>query len=60
MKSRRNNSNKAEKQMFEAKIVINYNSLETGCDVCLQRETELKIDRKTILKRQSSKTQNCF
>ena len=37
MKSRSNNSNKAEKKMFEAKTVINYISLETGCDLCLQR-----------------------
>ena len=37
MKSRSNNSNKTEKQMFEAKTVIIYNSLETGCDLCLQR-----------------------
>ena len=37
MKSRISNSIKAEKQMFEAKTVINYSSLETGCDLCLQR-----------------------
>ena len=39
MKSRRNGCNKAEKQMFEAKNVKKsiYSSLETGCDLCLQR-----------------------
>ena len=40
MKSR-NSSNKAEKQMFEAKFVTNYSSLETGCDLCLQREVQI-------------------
>ena len=30
MKSRSNSNNKAKKQMFEAKTVINYSSLETG------------------------------
>ena len=37
MKSLCNNCGKAEKQMFEAKIVIKYSSLGTGCDLCLQR-----------------------
>ena len=36
MKSRSNNSIKAVKQSREAKTVINYSSLETGCDLCLQ------------------------
>ena len=33
----RNDSNKAKQLMFEAKTVIDYRSLETGCDLCLQR-----------------------
>ena len=37
MKSRRNNSNKAEKQMFKAAIIIHYSSLETGCDLSLRK-----------------------
>ena len=37
MKSRSNNSNKAENPMFEAKTVMNYSSMETGCELCLQR-----------------------
>ena len=36
MKSCSNNSNKAEKQMFEVKTFINYNSLETSCNLFLQ------------------------
>ena len=36
MKSRSKNSIKAKKQMFAAKNVINYSSLETGSDLCLQ------------------------
>ena len=39
MKSHSNNSNKAEKQTFENKTVINYSSRETGCDLCLQRQS---------------------
>ena len=37
MKSRSNRSNRAGKQMFEAKTVKKYSSLETGCNLCLQR-----------------------
>ena len=37
MKSRSNNCNKAEKQIFESKSVIKHSSLETVCDLCLQR-----------------------
>ena len=37
MKSRSNNSNKAEKQMFEANNLINYSSMETGCGLWLKR-----------------------
>ena len=33
MKSRSNSSNKTEQQIFEAKTVINYSSLETDCDL---------------------------
>ena len=45
MKSRSNNSNKAENQMFEAKTVINYRSLETGCDLRLQKLSYKSIER---------------
>ena len=65
MKSR---SNKAEKKMSEAKTVINYRSLETGCDLCLQRlsykssenylkKTKLK-DPKLFLKTDIFNSQN--
>ena len=37
LKSRSNSCSKAEKQKFEAKTVIKYSSLETVCDLCLQR-----------------------
>ena len=56
MKSRNNNINKAQKQMFEVKSVISYSLLETGCDLCLQRLSYKPIEK--ILKIQSSKTQN--
>ena len=54
MKSRSNNSNKAEKQRFEKKQSkrLNYISLDTGCDLCLQglnyKSTE-KYSKKTKL-----------
>ena len=53
IKSRSNSSNKAEKQMFEAKTVINYSSLKTSCDLCLQRlsyKSTEKVLKKTKLK----------
>ena len=59
MKSRSNNSNKTEKKMFDAKTVINNSSLETGCDLCLQRLSH-KSTEKLNKKTQSSKTQNYF
>ena len=37
MKSRSESSNKAGKQIIEAKTVINYSSMEMGRDLCLQR-----------------------
>ena len=37
MKSRSNNSNKAEQKKFEAETVMNHSSLEMGLDMCLQR-----------------------
>ena len=45
----RNNSNQAEKQMFGAKTVINYSSLETGCDLCLQRLLKFKAQKPKII-----------
>ena len=45
MKSRSNHSNKAEKPMFEAETVINYSSLKTGCDLCLQRLSYKSIEK---------------
>ena len=45
MKSCGYNSNKAEKQMFEAKTVKRCSSLETGCDLCLQRLSYKSIEK---------------
>ena len=55
MKSRSNSSKNAEKQMYEAKLVIRiyYNSLKKGCDLCLQRlsyQPTKKLVKKTELK----------
>ena len=44
MKSRSNNSNKAKKQLSEANTVINYSSLEKGCDLCVQRLSYKSIE----------------
>ena len=56
MKPRSNSSNKAKKQVFEAKIAISYSSLETSCDLCLKRLSN-KSTEKLFKKRRSSKTQ---
>ena len=45
MKSRSNNSNKAEKQMIEAKTVINHSLMKTGCDLSLQRLSYNSIEK---------------
>ena len=45
MKFRSKKIDKAEKQMLEAKTVINYSSLETGCDLCLQRLSCKSIEK---------------
>ena len=45
MKSRSNHSTKAEKQIFEAETVINYSSLKTSCDLCLQRLSYKSIEK---------------
>ena len=51
MKSRGNSSNKVEKQMFEAKIVIKINLKLTGNRLWpVFTETEQQINRKTIIK----------
>ena len=56
MKSR-NSSNKAKKQIFEAKfvIILNCSSLETVCDLCVQR-LSYKSTEIYLKKRRSSKT----
>ena len=51
MKSRSNNCNKAEKQMFEAKTVIKYSSLETGFDLCLQRLSYKSTEKRLITRK---------
>ena len=45
--------------MFEAKIVINYSSLETGCDLCLQR-LRYKSAEKLFKKDEAQKKTNLF
>ena len=59
MESRSNNSNKAEKQMFEAKTVINYSSHEKGCDLCLQR-LSYKSTEKLLKKDKAQKPEIIF
>ena len=44
MRSRRNASNKGRKKINEAKTVISYSSLATGCDPCLQRLSYKSIE----------------
>ena len=58
MKSLCNNCDKAEKQLFEAKTVINYSSLGTGCDLCLQRVSYKSA--KNYLKMTKLKNPNLF
>ena len=45
MKSRSNNSFKAEKQIFGSKTVIDYSLLETDCGLCLQRLRYKSIEK---------------
>ena len=59
MKSRSNNSYRAEKQMFEAKIVLNHSSLETGC--CLRlRRLSYKSTEKLFIKDKAQKPKIIF
>ena len=58
MKFRSNNIEKAEKQMLEAKTILNYSSLETGCDLCLQRLSCKSIEK--LLKKYKAQNPKLF
>ena len=60
MNSRSNScKKKAKKDTFEAKKIIYYSSLETGCDLCLQRMS-YKSAKKLFKKDEAQKLKFTF
>ena len=59
MRSCSNRSNKTRKQTIEAKTGISYSSLETGCDLCLQR-LSYKSSEKLIKKDEAQTPKSIF
>ena len=58
MRFHSNSSNKDGKQIVEAKVFIIFSSLETGCDLCLQRLSNKSTEK--LLKKTKLKNPNLF